>query len=142
MARRADWLVSLAVLLVLFLAVPGYELWAARGIALAFGVSSLNSFIEWQPGPQRAVVRERDGDRYLIVFGPLTGLLPSGPPAYVFDSSGALVDWARDSGDNGEFESDWHPYGSSFQLVGGDDVQAWMRGELEVDERSVHVLER
>ena len=43
--------------------------------------------------------------QYLLVVGrlPATVTLPSGPPEYVFDSSGNLLDWTADSGDDPRF---------------------------------------
>ena len=33
--------------------------------------------------------------------------VPSGPPLYVFDENGVLVDWCRDSGDQPSFAKKW-----------------------------------
>lgn len=33
--------------------------------------------------------------------------LPSGPPAYVFDSKGKLIDWSGDTGDDPGFREKW-----------------------------------
>lgn len=45
---------------------------------------------------------------YTIWSAPVkTVFLPSGPPTYVFDSAGKLVDWTRDSGDDPVFQQKW-----------------------------------
>lgn len=34
--------------------------------------------------------------------------LPSGPPAYIFDKNGNLIDYSLDTGDDPDFLSKWH----------------------------------
>lgn len=52
---------------------------------------------------------EIDSRRWYFVTGPLapTWTLPSGPPCYIFDDAGNLVDWTADLGDSGEFQQRW-----------------------------------
>jgi hypothetical protein len=59
--------------------------------------------------PSRVATMTKGGSNYFIAFSPTDSrlALPSGPAAYVFDSSGRLVSWSRDSGDDGEFQRDW-----------------------------------
>lgn len=54
-------------------------------------------------------ILEIDGRRWYYVIGPLAPAwtLPSGPPCYVFDDAGNLVDWTADVGDSGEFRRRW-----------------------------------
>jgi hypothetical protein len=52
----------------------------------------------------------RSGEDYLVVLGnvPNEGLsLPSGPPAYIFNKSGNLVDWTGDLGEASDFLRKW-----------------------------------
>jgi len=48
---------------------------------------------------------------YTVVIGklPKTSLLvlPSGPPAYIFDERCILIEWCRDTGDNPHFMEKW-----------------------------------
>ena len=39
--------------------------------------------------------------------------LPSGPPVYVFDEHGLLIDWSRDIGDNPKFVEKWGAFSNS-----------------------------
>jgi len=49
-----------------------------------------------------------NGSSYTIWSGPTKEIyLPSGPPVYVFDSAGKLLDWSRDSGDDPTFLQKW-----------------------------------
>lgn len=129
--RRSDWLIVFVVLLVVTSVIVAYDVLAARRITPSADVRSLESFFAWQPGSHRAVLRERGGDEHLVVFGPLTGLAPSGPPAYVFDRSGRLVEWTRDSGDDPGFKRKWRPHQSQFRVVDRQRAILWMDGRFE-----------
>jgi hypothetical protein len=72
---------------------------------------TLATFFDWQAVTRRAAVKELGGTEHMIPLGPLGRRLASGPPAFVFDKSGKLVDWSTDSGDDAEFEKRWQPYG-------------------------------
>lgn len=50
-----------------------------------------------------------DSVDYYVAFGPIKALLalPSGPPAYVFDSKGKMIDWSSDIGDDSHFSDKW-----------------------------------
>ncbi|MCA9047877.1 MAG: hypothetical protein KDA89_04070 [Planctomycetaceae bacterium] len=50
---------------------------------------------------------------HFIIFGDATAAvwtLPSGPPAYLFDESGHLVDFTCDVGDSATFQNDYDVY--------------------------------
>jgi hypothetical protein len=49
-------------------------------------------------------------EHYIKVVGtpkPGVFVLPSGPPIYIFDRNGSLVDWTPDSGEDPEFQRAW-----------------------------------
>ena len=50
-----------------------------------------------------------NGERHVIAYGPMSSwiLLSSGPSACVFDSTGRLVDWSSDIGDDSQFDRKW-----------------------------------
>ena len=81
----------------------------ARRSLLPESVTTYREFLETMPQPAQVAIVSVDGQSYLEVNGPLPrGMaFPSGPPVYVFDSGGALVDWTHDSGDDGAFQSIW-----------------------------------
>ena len=58
--------------------------------------------------PENLRPHSHNGSSYTLWSGPVKAIfLPSGPPVYVFDSAGLLVDWSRDSGDDPEFREKW-----------------------------------
>lgn len=74
------------------------------------GVTNLVRFLEARPELQTIRKFVHHGKTHLEVVGqpqPSLLSLPSGPPAYIFDDTGALVDWTRDLGDAPAFASKW-----------------------------------
>lgn len=67
------------------------------------------SELEQQIGKPESLRRHAyNGSSYTIWSGPVkTIYLPSGPPVYVFDSAGKLLDWSRDIGDDPTFQEQW-----------------------------------
>jgi len=60
--------------------------------------------------PMTRAVRLPSGTGDVCVFGdvkPLLWTLPSGPPAYRFDSAGRLADFTLDVGDSTRFQRDY-----------------------------------
>ena len=71
-------------------------------------VRTLDDYLRWQTRQPTAVMAEIDGRTSLLMYGPRTTLLlQAGPPVYVFDASGQLVDWTVDCGRDGRFQSRW-----------------------------------
>ena len=84
---------------------------------------TLDTFFDWQPATKWAVIKTAGDEEYLILIGPLRGILPSGPSAYVFDKTGELVDWETDVGDSVRFERRWLPW--SWVPIDREGVQRW-----------------
>jgi hypothetical protein len=59
--------------------------------------------------PSRITKLTTNGSTFFIAYSPMDYRLavPSGPAAYVFDESGHLVAWSRDTGDDGRFQRSW-----------------------------------
>lgn len=59
--------------------------------------------------PSRVAMLATNGGTFLIAYSPMDCWLamPSGPAAYVFDESGRMVSWSRDTGEDSRFQSDW-----------------------------------
>lgn len=106
--RRFVWLL---IPVGLFAAVLVYDVVCASQVTLPPDVTTLDTYLAWQPGDHTGVIRHRGDAEYLVVFGPLVGFVSSGPAAYVFDKSGRLVDWTVDSGDSFSFQQKWNPPG-------------------------------
>lgn len=75
--------------------------------------TNFQSFLQHGLEPRRFQRFDHGGIPYLRVFARMPSLLlalPSGPPVYVFNSKGDLIDWCGDSGDNGAFIRKWHGF--------------------------------
>lgn len=68
------------------------------------GITTLGRYIDLRGMPARHVAVSRSGGEYLIVYGPARSLVPSGPSAYIFDGTGAMVEWSADVGDDPKFD--------------------------------------
>jgi hypothetical protein len=74
------------------------------------GATNLAAFLAARPQPIQIRRFTHDGKMRVEVVGkPVASLLslPSGPPAYIFNESGILVDWTSDLGDNPSFIAKW-----------------------------------
>jgi hypothetical protein len=61
--------------------------------------------------PLTRAVRVTNPPKHFIVFGNAAlWTLPSGPPAYLFDESGRLVDFTCDVGDSATFQNEYNVY--------------------------------
>jgi len=70
---------------------------------------TLAGFSATMPPPRKVIAFEKDGSAYVEIIGPLPGFpkVPSGPPAYIFDSSGRIAYWTADIGDSLEYWENW-----------------------------------
>jgi hypothetical protein len=98
------------------------ERWAE---SVAPGGETLAECLEKMPEPARAVVFSQGGREYLLLWGHWRAFprFPSGPPLYVFDGAGRLVDWVGESGDN-DFYARW-PGASEGGAVGREEMMRW-----------------
>lgn len=71
--------------------------------------SNVTEFIAHGRQPSRVTKVEKHGKTFLIAFSPMDTwfALPSGPAAYVFDESGRMIRWSRDTGDDSRFQKQW-----------------------------------
>ncbi len=81
--------------------------------------SNVGEYLALGRGPSRAGKAARDGETFLIAYGPMDHgfAMPSGPAAYVFDADGVLVDWSGDIGEDMEFHRRWQPVRSQNVLA-------------------------
>jgi hypothetical protein len=110
MRRTLEATVILIVLFGVFLYWLHSERQLAQGVRPPRGGTNFTSFLELRPDAAKVLVFTNGGKAYLEVVGPMymPGLsLPSGPAAYIFSPSGALVDWVADNGDTPSFYQKW-----------------------------------
>jgi hypothetical protein len=113
---------KVAILAALFACLLGVWIYSekkgARAVRPPEGSTNLVAFLEARPPSQiRKFIHE--GNAYIEVIGkPVTSLLslPSGPPAYIFNENGALVDWSRDIGDDPSFVSRWGGFSNATSI--------------------------
>lgn len=61
--------------------------------------------------PMLRAVRVSNPANHVVVFGDAAlWTLPSGPPAYLFDESGQLIDFTCDVGDSTTFQNDYNVF--------------------------------
>jgi hypothetical protein len=63
-------------------------------------IVTLAQFSAAMPPPHKVIAFEKNGSTYVEIIGSLPGFptVPSGPPAYIFDSSGRIAYWTGDTG--------------------------------------------
>lgn len=106
-----------AALLVCIVAVWAYSEWRyTQDTQPPQNAKTLSAFLDAR-SQQGTIRRFVHNDKiYIVVVGnPALGHLvfPSGPPAYIFDERGALVDWCYDLGDNTAFVRKWGDFRDS-----------------------------
>lgn len=89
-------------------AVVGF-IYQRNQLVLPGNVVTLAEFSATMPKPEKVIAFEKSGSTYVEVIGPLPGfpMVPSGPPAYIFDSSGRIAYWTTDTGDTTEYWENW-----------------------------------
>ena len=93
---------EIIILTLMVVSIFAATLYQQHKVALPSDVVTLAQFSASMPPPQKVIAFEKDGSSYVEVIGQLPGLprVPSGPPAYIFDSSGRLTYWTGDRGDS------------------------------------------
>ena len=84
------------------------------------GATNLVAFLELQSQPYEICKFVYSGKTHLEVIGKPVILLfspPSGPPAYIFDENGRIVDWCRDIGDNPSFIKKWGDFSNAVPIT-------------------------
>jgi hypothetical protein len=90
-----------------------------RAVCPPESATNLMVFLEARPHPQQILKFTYGGKTHIEVIGkPVTFFLslPSGPPAYIFNENGVLVDWSRDVGDNPSFGNRWGGFSNAITI--------------------------
>ena len=71
--------------------------------------SNVADYIVHGRQPSRVTKVEKQLKTFFIAFCPMDTWLavPSGPAAYVFDETGKMIQWSRDTGDDARFQKQW-----------------------------------
>lgn len=87
----------------------GLAIYQKNKPSLPVNINTLSKFAAQMPKPARVILFEKDGSSYVEVIGHPTGFpnVPSGPPAYIFDSTGRVRYWTVDTGDSPAYWEDW-----------------------------------
>lgn len=101
-ARSTSWLWSLAAWLLLpllFMGYVGLEIGLSSRVDPSGRFTDLPGYLAYRPGADRFDSVVIAGAPYVVAYRRDNGVVPSGPAVYVFDSTGKLVDWSSDIGD-------------------------------------------
>jgi len=88
----------LGIVLVWFLNVVGFL--DFRRYQPHRGTTTLDQLVASLPETLKFTLVEQGGRSYVVWIGRSRGVIVSGPPVYVFDSFGTLVDYVGDSGES------------------------------------------
>ncbi len=102
--RKIEWelLSVLFVGCLCFAAYLGHELWCRSKVNLPDEVRTIQQFADSMPPPKEVWYLEGGSNNAFVVIGDMPCGVPSGPPVYVFNQRGDLVDWTPDLGDTPE----------------------------------------
>ena len=135
MTRKAAILiVPLVCLLALWLYTEKRD---ADAVRPSGGGTNLAGFLAARPQPVKIRKFMHSGKVHFEVVGkrPSSALsLPSGPPAYIFDETGTLVDWTADLGDSPSFVSKWGS-GSNATFITAAEAKQLVATRTNYDER-------
>ena len=119
--RRLIPVIILALLGLGWVAFTAHEV---RRLSPPHSAQNLRGFLTHMPAPDRLTKIDVAGQEYLLVTGvlPSSITLPSGPPQYVFDTSGRLVDWSMDCDDDPDFVAKWNSNDPGTQLTSDEAI--------------------
>ena len=119
-----------ALVLCLLVAAVYTEKKNADKLSPSAGATNLVIFLEERPQPTKIRKFVHNGKVHVEILGkpiisPLS--LPSGPPAYIFDETGALIDWTYDRGDTPSFVRKWGSF-SNATFISVEEAKQLVKG--------------
>ena len=111
-SSRSQWRSYVAIVLgvlIMFLGWVSVETWGYLRIAPGEDAQHLKEFLKSMPPSEGIYSWQSGASTYLEVVGTLPPwpFVVSGPPIYIFDTTGKLVDWTAQSGEDSAFERRW-----------------------------------
>jgi hypothetical protein len=96
----------------------GLPLYQKSKLALPSDVVTLAEFSVRMPKPEKVIAFEKNGSSYVEVIGSPPGFptVPSGPPTYIFDSTGHISYWTIDVGDSSQYWNNWQNRSNSREV--------------------------
>lgn len=88
---------------------------------------TFSGYMNSMPTPRNLRLVETQHGVMLIAIGPPARLLPSGPPVYVFNQGGILVDWCHDIGDSSRFKERWGWLPALGKPISVEEAYAWLQ---------------
>jgi hypothetical protein len=127
--RLISTLLVVAAIAAFGLAMDHYQ---RNKVTLPKGVVTLAEFAGRMPTPEKVIAFEKDGSSYFEVIGrprPSFPSMPSGPPAYIFDSTGHISYWTGDVGDSPQYWKNWQNRSTSHEVSMGYALESVQRKE-------------
>jgi hypothetical protein len=98
----------------------GLSIYSRSKLALPSHVDTLAKFSAEMPQPEKVIAFDLYGSSYVELIGRPPrfpgGPVPSGPPAYIFDSTGHISYWTVDVGDSTEYWEDFQNRSNSREI--------------------------
>lgn len=98
----------------------GLSLYQRSKLDLPGHVDTIAKFSTEMPQPEKVIAFEKNGSPYVELIGrpPRFAIMPvpSGPPAYIFDSTGHISYWTVDVGDSTEYWEKWQTRSNSREV--------------------------
>lgn len=105
--KRGTFIEGMIVSLVFVIAVTAYFIQfshSVRGITPPSAKCTLRELSSKLAPPRHLAVVTDKGQKRIVWIGAEGAFLSSGPPVYVFDVNGRLVDWSSDTGEAGPLD--------------------------------------
>ena len=110
--KRSNKVEILIVVFVLVVPVGGWLLSEIRWARINNPdgkFTTVHDYLAQRRRPARVTKAQKGGNTFFIAYSPMDTWLavPSGPAAYVFDETGHMVEWSRDTGHDWGFQQKW-----------------------------------
>jgi hypothetical protein len=119
MKKRAHLILTLVIVAAIAGLGLVLDFYQRNKVALPSDVLTLSEFATRMPTPEKVIAFERNGSSFFEVIGrprPSFPTVPSGPPAYIFDSTGHISYWTIDIGDSPPYWEDWQNRSNSREV--------------------------